>query len=407
MVRRVFGWHNQIPGCAYYRLQLPLSTLNEHPAGNWDCMWGERLPLPASMRDRPGTTMADVVDFMAERYDVIIAQQVGAGGTGAEQTFQALARSGKFFTVLETDDNLMALHSGHLEEARREMEQRAKAYVAAAEVADLVTVTTPALAEVMSGINPNVRIIPNYIDRAMFDLPGGGQHVPPTRMVEPGGWSRMRAGWPGPEQMLIGWGGSSTHRVDFDVAWPGLQRLLSKRPEVCFASMGVAFRANDPALAKLERRGQFAGLRWMDMTKERWSDYYRRVGWYDIGLAPLEMNAFNASKSWIKILEYCAMGVPFVASASPEYRRFLETDLASTKSTKTGPFGYLVQSEHDWYPTLAAITSDWAELRRMQARARIYARQFTIQGHIGEWASALAGQGASCLSAISQRGKQE
>lgn len=407
MVRRVFGWHTGIPGCAYYRIQLPLGTLATHTqggahlGGKWHTEWGQKLPLPTALSDALnrgyGTAPADIATHMAERFDVVIGQQIGAGGTGADHLWQAMARHrdrhGGPMLVLETDDDLTALHSGHLEEARREMATRADVYRRAIAVADVVTVTTPALAEtVQRHANGRVVVIPNYIDRAMFDVPGGGQHIPPTRVEEPGGWSRIREGYPGPERMLIGWGGSSTHRVDFDVAWPGLQRLLNRRRDVCFAAMGVAHRVDDPAMAKLERRGQLAGLRWMDMAKERWPDYWRRIGWYDVGIAPLETNPFNDAKSWIKILEYCAMGVPFVASASPEYRRFLATwnDVQADALVSYAPPGLLVEREHDWWPALEAMTSDWAELRRMQARARIYARQFTIQDHISEWAAALA-----------------
>lgn len=405
--RRVFGWHTNIPGCAYYRVQLPLSVLNQLPVGPgpwppWCAEWGNRLPLPpkllAAMDDGHATAARDAAAFMAERFDVVVGQQVGAGGTGADALWQAMARHrdqhGGPMLVLETDDDLMALHAGHLEEARQEMIDRAGTYRRAIEVADVVTVTTPGLAE---AIHPyatgQVKVIPNYIDRAMFDIPGGGQHIPPARVGEAAGWSRMRAGWPGPETMLIGWGGSSTHRNDFALAWPGLRRLLLQRQDVAFATMGVAHHVDDPALARIERRGQFAGLRWLDIGKDaQWPEYWRRLGWYDIGLAPLEVNRFNAAKSWIKILEYCAMGIPFVASASPEYERFASANPDRIDPHKVGIPGILVgDGEHGWYRALAAITSDWAELRRMQARARIYARQFTIQDHIQEWASALAG----------------
>lgn len=42
---------------------------------------------------------------------------------------------------------------------------------------------------------------------------------------------------------------------------------------------------------------------------------------FDIGVVPLSEHPFNHAKSWIKGLEYAAAGIPFVASASPEYLR--------------------------------------------------------------------------------------
>lgn len=389
-MRRVFGWHTQIPGCAYYRIQLPLRTLVSHGPTLFEkafrTEYGQKLPLPANLaadlKEGKATAARDITAMMAERYDVIVGQQVGAGGTGADVLWQHMARSGKIMTVLETDDNLMALHGGHLADAREEMVQRADVYRRAVEVSDVVTCTTAGLATELAGWNPNVRVIPNYIDAAMLDLPGGGQHV-----------RRPGAGeWPGPDDVLIGWGGSSTHARDFALAWPGIARTLVTEPRAYFASMGVMHVADQ--FEKLERRGRIAGLRWMDMAKEPWSDYYRRLGWYDIGLAPLEINRFNEAKSWIKILEYCAMGVPFVASAAPEYRRFLggwhelhRDDLGVQAPGVLIPEG----RDHRWANVLRNLVQSDAERQRMSARARIYARQFTIQDHIGEWASALAG----------------
>lgn len=412
MTRRVFGWHNSIPGCAYYRVQLPLSTLGQ--AAGWSTAWSRKLPLTSDLRAALEAGRADapasIAAFMAERYDVVIGQQVGAGGTGADLIWQALVRHrdrhGGPMLVMETDDDLMALHSGHDQKAHSEMAERAGAYRRAIQTADLVTCTTPALAESLSRLN-RVQVIPNYIDEDMFNWPGMGQHVPPR----PRTWGDTRYGWvdawPAPERMLIGWGGSSTHRNDFAIAWPSLRRLLLRRgQEVAFASMGTAHHADDPALARIERRGQFAGLAWLEMDRHPWPDYWTRIGYFDIGLAPLEKNRFNAAKSWIKILEYAAMGVPFVASASPEYQRFWEVGQSQLGQHRPDSFSMLVTTEHGWYGALRAMTESWEELRRMQARARVYARQFTIQKHIGRWASALDGWDVTLL-ADSQEGEED
>lgn len=404
--RSVFGWHTQIPGCAYYRVQLPLRTLGQR--GGWHTRFGQALPLTERLADRLNRGYADapaeIAAYMAERYDVIVGQQLGAGGTGADVIWQAMARhrdrTGGPMLVLETDDDLMNLHAGHLDEARAEMEARAAVYRRAIEVADVVTCTTPALAESLLRFN-RVAVIPNYIDQAMFDVPGGGQHFPGAPRILGAGlrakdgptlFDGVRAGmtprWPDPDDILIGWGGSSTHVRDFALCWPALQRLLVNRRDVCFASAGIVHHVDDPRLARAERRNQIAGLKWLDMDTTPWPEYWRRLGWYDVGLAPLEANQFNAAKSWIKILEYAAMGVPFVASASPEYERF-----SILPRLAIAPPGFLVgKGEHAWYAALRAITADRAQLRRMQGAARIYARAFTIQEHIGEWADALSGR---------------
>lgn len=388
--RRVFGWHTQIPGCAYYRVQLPLKTLSTHTqggahlGGKWHTRFGRKLPLTEREQQMHADGQAAA---MAERYDVVIGQQLGAGGTGADQVWHAMARHrdrhGGPMLVFETDDNLMAMHGGHLDEAKLEMRARAQTYRRAVEVADVVTCTTPALAEALAPWNPHVRVIPNYVDGKMLLLPGGGQHI-------------KREGyplWPADEHVLIGWGGSSTHIRDFALVWPALKRLLGQRRDVCFVSMGVAHHVDDPAFGRYHKRDQLHGLAWMDMDKRPWSEYYTRLGWYDVGLAPLDVNPFNEAKSWIKALEYLTMGVVPVVSASPEYRRLVapwNEHQADYHASVPPPAILVSPGEHGWYPALKALVEDKAELQRMQARARIYARQFTIQGHIGEWAAALA-----------------
>lgn len=50
-------------------------------------------------------------------------------------------------------------------------------------------------------------------------------------------------------------------------------------------------------------------------------EYARKAFCFDIGVAPLSNVDFNRAKSWIKMIEYAAAGVPAVASPSPEYIR--------------------------------------------------------------------------------------
>lgn len=50
------------------------------------------------------------------------------------------------------------------------------------------------------------------------------------------------------------------------------------------------------------------------------SEYPLRVAEFTVGIAPLERSEFNDAKSFLKLLEYAALSVPFVASANtPEY----------------------------------------------------------------------------------------
>lgn len=50
-------------------------------------------------------------------------------------------------------------------------------------------------------------------------------------------------------------------------------------------------------------------------------EWPRVVAEIGVGIAPLGQTMFNQSKSWLKPLEMCAVGVPWVGSALPEYER--------------------------------------------------------------------------------------
>jgi glycosyltransferase involved in cell wall biosynthesis len=73
------------------------------------------------------------------------------------------------------------------------------------------------------------------------------------------------------------------------------------------------------------------------------NDYPNFIRWlkgnvrWDIGIAPLADTAFNTNKSYLKYLEYSAMGMATVCSNSSEYRRVVdsgETGLLVENTTK-------------------------------------------------------------------------
>jgi len=54
---------------------------------------------------------------------------------------------------------------------------------------------------------------------------------------------------------------------------------------------------------------------------QAWSKLYREIGRFSVGIVPVVDDAFNRPKSWIKPVEFAAMGVPSVVSDLPAYRR--------------------------------------------------------------------------------------
>jgi hypothetical protein len=100
-----------------------------------------------------------------------------------------------------------------------------------------------------------------------------------------------------------------------------------------------------------------------------------RVAELGIGVAPLAESRFNAGKSWLKPLEYSALGIPWVASPRAEYAALHE---------RTG-VGFLARRPRDWHRYLTRLIGDDG-LRREQSEAgRAAVADMTYDRHAWRW----------------------
>lgn len=307
----MFGWAADFDGCGYYRVTLPAHALRAA---------GHRVDTSTSLRAR-------------DEWRVIIGQRVSRADASA--LWQRHAEQGRRL-VFEVDDDLWHLPpdnpgAGFYDEATR---QRMTDNAAAASV---VTCTTPRLAELLRGFNPNVRVVPNYIDAALLTV------------------QRRRN-----RRVTIGWAGSNTHAADLKVAARPLWKLLAARPQIDLHLIGADYR-------------HLTGGRHTPWARPT-PNYYRLID-FDIGIAPLADTPFNQSKSPIKALEYAALGIPVVASNVGPYAEFVQH----------GVTGFLADTAQDWTRYLRALASDVTLRERMGAAAREQAAEWTIQGHAYEW----------------------
>ncbi|HOU76469.1 MAG TPA: glycosyltransferase [Candidatus Dojkabacteria bacterium] len=118
------------------------------------------------------------------------------------------------------------------------------------------------------------------------------------------------------EEIYIGWSGSMSHYESFtDSGIAGaLTFILKKYPQVKLLLTGdkkVFDRINISSDRKL-----FSGY----VPEKDWS---RLVASYDIGLAPLATE-FDRRRSWIKVLEYMVMKVPWIATNFETYEELRE-----------------------------------------------------------------------------------
>ena len=111
--------------------------------------------------------------------------------------------------------------------------------------------------------------------------------------------------------IVIGWGGSLSHLQSFTESGvlEALKRVCSARPQVKVMICGDERVYH--ALPVPEEQKSFRG--WVPAN-----EWPYQLANFDIGIAPLS-GAYDQRRSWIKILEYMVMKIPWVASDGPAY----------------------------------------------------------------------------------------
>lgn len=235
--------------------------------------------------------------------------------------------------------------NGEPEKAKAILEGRA--YIAphswkevenACRAATMVTVSTPALADVYG--RGHSAVLRNYIPRDFLRVP------------------RL-------DSDKIGWAGS-THSHPGDLAAMGgsIRTLLRDGSE--FMVVGNS----DGADRELGLNEPVPATGAIDYDK--WISAVSQIG---VGVAPLADNRFNRGKSWLKPLEYSAAGVPWVASPRIEYEALHRLGA-----------GRLARKDRDWTRALRELVTN-ERLRESESEAaRHLASMLTIEDHAWRWA---------------------
>jgi glycosyltransferase involved in cell wall biosynthesis len=169
---------------------------------------------------------------------------------------------------------------------------------------------------------------------------------PNSITVIPNGWSSSEPYWLSKrsvhkDKIVIGWGGTITHREDFQMCIKPIKRILKEHPNVmiCIAGDYEIYRYFAPAPEK--QRGMIPMV--------RYELYPLVLSTWDILIAPLLNTEFNRAKSDIKLVDACARGIPFVASDMPVYSNWDK--------------GGILASDDEWYDVLKRLVED-SELRK-------------------------------------------
>jgi hypothetical protein len=291
--------------------------------------------------------------------DVVVAQRTCL--PGPSKIWQGMARAGKSKLVFELDDDLL-----HVDPSNKpamnfydsETLQRRSAFLDAGHqkrlveniaVADLVTVTTEPLADLVSQWNRNVVILPNCIPAWMLthDRPRNDARV------------------------TIGWGGGPSHSRDFGEVAKPLKRILQRFGDaVEFHNIGMDYTSRVSS-----NRGRTRFSPWCDSV----GDYLRAID-YDIAVIPLRPSVFNDSKSDLKLLEASALGIPSIVSDTGPYER----------AVRSGAPAATAITHREWEERLVELIQSPTDREQLGKEAREWASKRTVEANAHLWATAYA-----------------
>ena len=216
--------------------------------------------------------------------------------------------------------------------------------------ADLVTVSTPALRKKIP--NKNVRVLRNCVPSKYFEV----SNVMGKAHDEVKG------------RLIVGWSGSlETHGGDLNACGTSIATAV-RNAGARFMCVG----SEEPATTLGFRDGETVFIPWVPFE-----EYPVAVDVFDIGIVPLKLYAFNASKSGLKGLEYSSLSIPFVASPTPEYLRL----------AKLGA-GVIAERKHDWLSKLRLLLENPLYRRDMSESGLEVAKKNTYEEHSWKWLEA-------------------
>jgi O-antigen biosynthesis protein len=321
--------HPNSSGSGYWRIKDPFYFLNR--TGEFECR-----------------TSSEPINEEALKWcDIFITQSIVAKNQLA-LAYEYQQEYGKKW-ICEQDD-YPKLTEDNPFKLNFDMADAAETIERCLEVCDMITASTPYLADRFKHLNRNIAVLPNYMNMKRWDLQ---PKYPNTG-----------------DKIRILWGGSVTHVKDMELIAGLMNRIAREYPNIEFYCIG------DIRLASFFK--DIANAEFMlGTTFVAWPSKLRGMR-ADIGLAPVQDTLFSRCKSWIKPLEYGINEIPCVVSDLEPYQELFRTD-------KDFPVR-LARTEDDWYRNIVELieskdTRD-AEGKRLYNAVK---ENFDLEKHIDMW----------------------
>lgn len=354
-VVKVYVYPADVHGCGFLRLIWPARALAAvghdvvivMPNGGGMDAFGRKIPggngLQGQIDPKTGRTVAATAPKDA---DVMVMQRI---------THRALAQaiplwqSQGIAIVIDMDDDLSAIHPTNPAWSALHPTGGKAGFgwdVAheACDAADLVTVSTPALLSRYARHGRGV-VLENCIPERYLEI--GATHA---------------------DSDVVGWGGSvASHPLD-------LHEVGSAVADVV-ADGGWFSVVGPPDGIPEALRLPAGGPGWSATGGVPLMEWPRALAAaIGISIAPLADTRFNAAKSWLKPLEYAALGIPAVSSDRVEYAR-----LASRGA------GLVVGRPREWSRALRRLRGSRDYRIDLAGRGRQAAGSLTIEGRAWMW----------------------
>ena len=339
-------------GCGFFRIREPYRVLKDDPnihveidhlncriPCTWNTQW-KRTP-----DDPPVVAVGDVP------FDVVVFQRP------LDQHIVCsipLIQAKGVAVVVELDDDFWSIHRDNVAWKYVHENQHANIHflAQACKMADLVTVSTEPLARAIPTNRHKVRVVRNCIPESYLSV------VPDPELE----WEAFGG------RLIVGWSGRpDTHAGDLQEMGTGLVRAVRDSGAIFYG----AGSAETPFICGFES-GETRATSWVELDR-----YAGMVAGIDVGVAPLQMSAFNEAKSYLKGMEYAAFGAPFVASPTSEYR------LLASKGA-----GDIAKSKHHWYKMLYRLCTDDVYRKERSEQGRAVVSEMTYEKNGWRWAEA-------------------
>lgn len=324
---RVYGWVRKTGGVSWYRIQEKLRGL---------ALQGHHVDFGPELR------FGDLT-----QWDVVITSVHGE--KEASVGWEAMARlPHRPFMVYDIDDDVWNFREGLHQYEYWQDEELLRNVQSCIACADLVTTPSPVLADVISSLNKNVRVVYNYVPEWLLKL----------------GDIQFRR----PAPFTVGYQGGDTHKYDVATIAPELFRFILRHKDArlhIWGAAGYEGLAADRVIV----------TPWQQCIKQ----YYVSLA-MTVGLAPLERTPFNDAKSAIKAVEYAALGIPCLATSCITYQD-------TVRDCETG---YLLSRPADWYDALEELRDSPDVVRRMGNAAWRRAHSWTTERNAPDYETMLS-----------------